>query len=230
MTQDIQDRLFDHFSQMVLDQGWKNVSCAQIAGAAGVEIKDAYGHYRNRFAYVTALIRRIDGAMLEAYDSDLAAEPARDRLFDVLMARFDAMQAYRPLIKSLSKSARYDPMLMVHLMALSRLTTDWIMDMAHISPSGVMGQVRAKGALAAYGKAFSVWLDDDSEDMSKTMAVLDKTLKRGEKALRRAERMACCLPFSRSLRKRCRGEKDAADSQAHQDRSVDEEGGFATVS
>ena len=200
-TASTRDRLFEQFSQQIVNDGWAGLSCAELAGQAGVEVKIAFVEFRNRYAYVTELIRRIDKSMLESYDPSMGEEAARERLFDVLMARFDAMQDHRPLVTALSKAARRDPLLSLHLLALSRLTSDWIMDMAHISPAGVGGMVRSKGAMAAYTRAFAAWLEDDSEDMAKTMAVLDKTLRKGEKALKRAEKLACALP---RLRRKCR--------------------------
>ncbi len=115
-------------------------------------------------------------------------------------------------------------MLSLHLMALSRLTGDWIMEMAQISSNGVMGFAKSRGALAAYGRAFMVWLEDDSEDLSKTMAMLDKTLKRGEKALRRAEKFACALP---KLRKCCRSGRSSRKAKPEDGSTEDAQGSVA---
>ncbi|WP_319486019.1 hypothetical protein [uncultured Cohaesibacter sp.] len=214
---EIRQRLFDQFSQTVVAEGWRSVSCAEIATRANIDIKLAFLEYRDRFAYVSDLVRRIDAAMLEAFDPDMGEEPARERLFDVIMARFDAMQGHRELILALNKAARYDPMLTLHLLALSRLTGEWFLDISRISPAGFSGMARSKGALLAYARAFAVWMEDDSTDLAKTMATLDKFLKRGEKALRRAEKIACILPRigkrCRSARSRGKGsDKTAQDS------------------
>ncbi|WP_373235962.1 hypothetical protein [Cohaesibacter celericrescens] len=230
---DIRNRLFDQFTLTVLEQGWRNVSCANIAIETGVEIKLAFLEYRNRYAYVTELVRRIDRYMLDSYDAEMSDEPARERLFDVMMARFEAMQAHRPLIVALTKATRSDPLLSLHLMALSRLTADWFLDVARISPSGIGGIVRKKGALAAYARTFRVWLKDDSEDLSKTMAALDKLLKQGEAALRRAQKLACALP---KMRRRCRSSsrssndmtQASSNSSENEARSVDD-GALASV-
>ena len=200
-NQDVRQALFDKFSQTVLADGWRDVSCSGIATAAGIDLHVAFVEYRNRYAYVTELIRRTDAAMLVAYDREMVDEPARERMLDVMMARFEAMQKNRALIVALTKAARRDPMLSLHLVALSRLTADWFLDIAQISPAGIGGLVRSKGALATYARAFRVWLEDDSDDLTKTMSALDKYLKQGEKALRRAERIACLLP---KARRRCR--------------------------
>lgn len=214
----VRDQLFDLFLDHLTEEDWADLSCTDLAFKAGVPVQEAFLAYRNRYSYVSELIRRIDRAMLESFDVSMAGEPARDRLFDVLMARFDAMQPYRPVVVSLTKAAKCDPMLMLHLMALSRLTGDWIMEIAQISSSGVVGFAKSRGALAAYGRAFLIWLDDDSDDLAKTMAMLDKTLKRGERALRRAEKFACALP---KLRKRCRRGKSSRTAKNASDETAD---------
>lgn len=239
MTQDLRNRLFDEFEASLLTHGWSEISCARLAHGADAELSEAYALFPTRFSYVSELIRRVDKAMLEEFDSALADEPARDRLFDVLMGRFDAMQAHRAVIVSLSKAAKRDPVLAMHLIALSALTGEWIMEMAHISSAGVMGQVRNKGALLAYGRAFSVWLDDDSEDLSKTMAVLDKVLQKGEKALkrtekafRRSEKMLCRMARLRRCCPKPFGsrDQDARKNSDLREQTVDEAEGLATVS
>ena len=63
-----------------------------------------------------------------------------------------------------------------------------MLEAAGLSSSGLIGALRAKGLALVYGEAFRVWLGDDSKDMAKTMAALDR-------ALRRAERIVClCRP------------------------------------
>ena len=211
-NKEIRNQLFDQFSNMVLAHGWRRVSCSDIATEAGVDLHSAFHEFSNRYTYVTELIRRTDWAMLEAYDKDMIEEPARERLLDVMMARFEAMQANRALIIALSKAARWDPMLSLHLVSLSRLTADWFLDVSRISPSGIGGIMRSKGALAIYARAFRVWLEDDSDDLTKTMAALDKYLKQGEAALRNAERIACMVP---KARRKCRKRRDKTEQYDH---------------
>lgn len=217
----VRDILFAEFGRQVLDKGWAHVNCAEIATTSDIKVKVAFVEFRNRYAYVTELIRSIDAEMLANSDLNMGEEPARERLFDVLMTRFDAMQDHKPLIIALNKAAKKDPLLSLHLLALSRLTTDWIMDIARISPSGLMGIARSKGALAAYGRTFMVWLEDDSEDMAKTMSCLDKTLRKGEQALKegskvlhKAEKIVCALP---RLRQKCRKGRSSSSAKKHRD-------------
>ncbi len=104
-----------------------------------------------------------------------------DRLFDILMARFDVMQKHRTVIINMAKAARHDRAL---TLALGRATIDGtyrIIDTAKISnpPRPVL----AAGITAIYGWAFFAWQRDTSRDMAKTMAALDRGLRLASKAL-----------------------------------------------
>ena len=53
-----------------------------------------------------------------------------------------------------------------------------------------MGVMRIKGLSLIYLAALRVWLKDDTQDFSRTMAQIDKNLKR-------AEALMSALPFGR---------------------------------
>ena len=55
-----------------------------------------------------------------------------------------------------------------------------MLEAARIGASGLPGVLRVKGLAAVHMSVLRVWLDDDSEDMAKTMAALDKRLRRAE--------------------------------------------------
>ena len=56
----------------------------------------------------------------------------------------------------------------------------WSLEAAGIGASGLLGLIRIKGLGLIYLAALRVWLEDESPDMSATMARLDKDLKRAE--------------------------------------------------
>ncbi len=66
---------------------------------------------------------------------------------------------------------------------------------------------RVAGLSAVYGKAFSVWLEDDSPSLDKTMATLDRGLKNGERALQNMEKVCGTVcGFLREFRRSFRPE------------------------
>jgi len=52
----------------------------------------------------------------------------------------------------------------------------WMMEAAHIDTHGARGAARIVGLTGAYLYALKAWMGDDSADLSKTMAALDRAL------------------------------------------------------
>ncbi|MEM7193162.1 MAG: hypothetical protein AAF405_09950, partial [Pseudomonadota bacterium] len=138
----------------------------------------------------------------------------RDQVFEVLMMRFDIMTPYKAGLKSIAHYLRCHPG-QASAFACSRLVSQyWTLSSVGVKLKGPSGAVRVAGLSAVYGKAFNVWLKDDSETLDKTMVTLDRGLKNGEKALQRAEKI--CSPFCglvRGLRRNFMQKDDGPDDK-----------------
>ncbi len=55
-----------------------------------------------------------------------------------------------------------------------------MLEAAGIDTGGYKGAIKIAGLTALYLKTLKTWREDDSEDMAKTMAELDKNLERSE--------------------------------------------------
>jgi hypothetical protein len=74
---------------------------------------------------------------------------------------------------------------------------------AGISGEGGRGLLRVQGLLTIYAWVFPVWLGDNDPGLARTMAALDRRLRRGEAVLRRIERLRDGVEgVSRALRGR----------------------------
>lgn len=164
-------------------EGWRRVSLGAIAEAAGLSLAGLYDLFLGKGAILRALVADADAAMLSAAaaDTDRTEETARDRLFEVLMARFDALRPYRDGIASVVRDSVGDPFALVCGGPRLLRSMHWALEAAGISSSGQGGRVRAKGLAAIYVSTFFTWLRDDSEDMAKTMASLDRALARADR-------------------------------------------------
>jgi AcrR family transcriptional regulator len=170
--------------------GPRDLSLAEIAEAAKVALGKAYQVYPSKQAILDAFSRGIDAEVLadETMEQDWETDQssARDRLFDVMMRRFDALQPYKPGLGNLFYDEARDPP--AALCGLQRLLRSMaaMLETARISSSGVKGLIRTKGLAAIYLATLRVWFKDDSSDLAKTMASLDGYL-------RRVEGLAGCL-------------------------------------
>ena len=102
----------------------------------------------------------------------------RDRLFDVLMRRFDVLQAHRGGVLALKTFLPRDPMLAMSLGAAHLASMAFMLEAAGIPASGLRGALRTNGLVAVWLRAARAWEGDESEDLSATMAALDAALDR----------------------------------------------------
>ena len=174
------DRLVDAALSLAGRQGWRRTGLAEIAAEAGLSLAETYDAAPSKLALLAAFHRRIDHAALaEAGDAEA---PPRDRLFDVLMRRFDALGPHRAALRAILRDSQGDPALLLGAAALVH-SMSWMLEAAGVSASGLLGRVRAHLLSGLYLWVLRVFLDDDSTDLAKTMAALDRQLRRSESIL-----------------------------------------------
>lgn len=159
--------------------GWRAVTLYDVAREAGLtvgEVADAVG---SRTGIIDHLARRADEAMLGAVDKDWPEESVRDRLFALLMARLDHLKGYREGLRAVLEAMPAEPVSALCLVAgPSDRAMRLALEAAGVSTAGLRGRVRIRGLSLAYASIFRTFLDDESDDLSKTMAALDRRLKR----------------------------------------------------
>lgn len=159
---------------------WRGIGLAEIASAAGIKLSDLLAEFPSKMAILDAFSKAIDRKALAEFAPDADSSSARDKLFDVLMQRFDALDPHKEAIRRLLAAACRDPL--VGLCAGSSLLRSMglMLEAAGISSDGIRGAIRAKGLAAIYGATLRDWLRDDTADKSRTMAALDGRLRRAE--------------------------------------------------
>lgn len=182
---DIPDHVIDAALGLAAAGRWGDLSLAEIAEAAGLPISKVYPVFSSKQAILDAFSRRIDAAVLTESDPDSAEAPARDRLFDVLMRRFDALDPYKEGIGNLLFDQMRDPLAVLCSLIQLRRSMALMLEAAGLSSSGLRGVVRLKGLSLIYLTALRIWLRDDSPDKARTMAVLDRQLRRAEALVNR---------------------------------------------
>ncbi|HLB59270.1 MAG TPA: TetR/AcrR family transcriptional regulator, partial [Bdellovibrionota bacterium] len=121
-----------------------------------------------------------DREVLESINISEGENP-KDILFDVLMTRFEAAQPYKPIFKEFWQNWIFTPECAPPLLLQGFSSMTWMLEAASIDTQGVKGMLRIQGFTTLYLLALRVWLSDDSPELGKTMAFLDKGLSRLEK-------------------------------------------------
>jgi ubiquinone biosynthesis protein COQ9 len=157
------------------ERGWRMASVVEAARGAGLDL----GRARQRFPSKLVVLRQF-GTMADAAALSGAPTegPVKDRLFDMIMRRFDVLQAHRAGVLAVLDAAAMDPAMGLVLGRLSARSMGWLLEAAGISAAGLRGELRAKGLLGVWLWAVRAWRADTSVDLSATMTATDTALDR----------------------------------------------------
>ena len=179
---DTREQLLDSFLRLVAERGYGEVSLGDLGAASSVGMADLYRLYPDKLALVQAFMARIDGEVLAGTPASLdPEETVRDRLFDMLMRRFDALKPHRTALDKIRGAGRFDPMMTLVLGPTLMRSMAAMLEAAGVSSRGLPGAVRQNALLAIYAAVSRVFDKDESADLSKTMAALDSQLKTAER-------------------------------------------------
>ncbi|HTV44726.1 MAG TPA: helix-turn-helix domain-containing protein [Stellaceae bacterium] len=177
------DRIIDAALARIASEGWRRLSLAAIAEEAGMPVLQVYRQFASKQAILCGFLRRIDERVLAEPPAAETDERPRDRLFDLLMRRFDALRPYRPTLEVLRRDLTGDPVSALALAATLARSLRWMLETADIPTGGLRGALTVKLTGAAYLGAMRVWRRDESPDLAATMAALDARLRRIERWL-----------------------------------------------
>ncbi|HWC94269.1 MAG TPA: TetR/AcrR family transcriptional regulator, partial [Pseudolabrys sp.] len=142
----------------------------------------------------------------------MTEEPPRERLFDVLMRRLEALAPYKEAVRSVMRAARRNPGLALTLNAMAVRSQSWMLEAAGIGAHGPRGALRAQGAALMFARVLSVWVDDEEDGLDRTMAALDRGLasaERWEGFIGDLCALPACILRGPRRRRRHRGEQEA---------------------
>jgi ubiquinone biosynthesis protein COQ9 len=175
------DVVIDAMMDVVARDGWLAATLAAVAAEAGQPIADVAALFGNRFNILAAFGRRADLAALKEAEDEGGSQAVRDRLFAILMARFDALAPFKSAVQRLAKASRTDPGLAAFFLRQLPCSLALVAEAAGVSSTGWLGLARVKALTVLYIGVTRTWLADDSPDLSKTMAALDQALARADR-------------------------------------------------
>jgi ubiquinone biosynthesis protein COQ9 len=181
MTQSPEDRAINAFMDAIAARGWIAVSLADVARDVGSDVATLASHFQSRFDLLEAFGRRTDMHALRDADEAGGSQAIRDRLFALLMARFDTLLPHRAAVRALAQASMRDPALALFFARGVRRSMALMAECAGVQTAGLMGAARVKTLAALYLNVVRTWFADDSDDMAKTMKALDEALTRAER-------------------------------------------------
>ena len=170
-------------------KNWADVTLLDIAEAADVPLLDLRGQFNTKDGIVAGLLRATDDEVLKRAPKRAEGQEPRDVLFDIIMTRFDVLGPHKAALKSIHASGPADFALAGPFLS----SMHWMLQAAGIGTDGMGGGLRVSGLAMVYASVFRVWLDDDDAGLARTMAALDRRLRRGERSVRNVEQVGSVI-------------------------------------
>lgn len=211
----MRDRIVDAALRLAADRPWPEITLTDIAQASGLSLAELARHVSGKPQILEAFARRMDSRLLASLTDDPVEGDAHDRLFDIMLRRFELLAPYKAAIANIAKAPADGPAEWLNLLASSLTTQGWMLAAADIKLSGLRGDAAKLGLAKIATDTLRVWLKDDDTGLARTMAALDRKLRDGEALMKRLETpIALCSGFARVFRS-LREDRSTAKAQAH---------------
>jgi AcrR family transcriptional regulator len=167
--------------RLAAERGWRHTGLVEVARAAGVPLETFYRCYPGRSDLLATVSRLADAAVLADDVPPDPEEGPRDRLFDVMMRRFDALQPYREGLRAVMRDLPREPLTALDFSRSFGRSMAWMLRAAGVEVDRPGGSLLATGLGAVQARVMRVFLEDDTADLARTMAALDSELRRAER-------------------------------------------------
>lgn len=176
----VQDGAVDALLELLADREWADISLPDIAAKADMTLAELRGAFPSKGAVLGGFARRIDQEVLKPAP-EIEGQVARERLFDVMMRRFEALKPYKAAVRNARRGLMADPIAATSWNKVEVNSAQWMLAAAGIQDSGPYAALKAQGLAVIFANVLGTFLDDDDPDLTKTMRDLDKQLRRAER-------------------------------------------------
>jgi ubiquinone biosynthesis protein COQ9 len=195
------DRIVESALALAAERPWRDVSLADIAARAGMPLGELASHVSGKTDILKAFMRMTDRRLLASLESDPLEGDGHDRLFDIMLRRFELLAPHKQAVASIVRAPDGGPSEWLEVLASALASQGWMLAAAGLESPGVRGDIHKLGLARVHASTLRVWIDDDDPGLARTMAALDRSLRDGEAIMRRLETpIAFCSSFARVFR------------------------------
>ncbi|MEM1105764.1 MAG: hypothetical protein AAGH87_05185 [Pseudomonadota bacterium] len=187
VREEVIKRGIDAALDLAADRPWSALTLSDVAAAAGLSLDDFHG-----IATVDSLAEAVEGHFDRAMSGEGidGEETPRERLFDVIMLRFEAMDARRAGVLSLLHHREQSPLRLARHLAARKASADWALVSAGLdgADQAVPRDIRAVAVAYAMAQAERAWRKETDAGFARTMSKLDEELRKLEDGAGRLSR------------------------------------------
>ena len=162
--------------------GWKSFSLQKLSYTEKIPINEIKIFFKSEITILDEFSKMIDIKVEKSFDyEELTNTSVKDNLFELIMLRLEFMQPYRNALKSIKSSFKSDPLVAKSVTKNVINSLDFYLELTNAYNDSFLDIFKKKSIFLIYSYIFMIWLEDDSDELSKTMSELDKLLSFSEK-------------------------------------------------
>ena len=181
-SQDKKNQLIDASFKIIEDKGWDNFTLKKLSEKKNLDINSINQLLRSKKHLLKEFSKMIDFKVEKEFSfEDLHDSSTKDNLFELIMLRLEYMQPYKAALKSIIFSIKKQPGMLRSVSNNVLDSLDFYLELTKAYDKSFFDLFKKKSILLIYSYIFKIWLDDNTEELSKTMSELDKLLTFSER-------------------------------------------------
>ncbi len=181
MVENKKEKLIILGFKLIEKKGWKYFSLKSLAKENKSDLESIKNFFKNKSQFLESFSEMIDNKVLANIDKEeFNKNSIKDNLFELIMLRFENLNHYKTGLKILLSDLKKSPVELRKIMKKVLDSMDLFLEIANVKNNYLMDFIKVNIIFIIYSYVFNVWLDDQSSEMSKTMAELDKWLSKAE--------------------------------------------------
>ncbi len=183
MNDDVQnnkDEIVKALLCVMKDHNWADITLIDVANAANLPLQDVCLYFEVKEDILSSYGRQLDRQIADNIGQIREDETCRDRLFDILMERYELLNENRAAVISLFNAIKYDPSQVLTALPHLNASIKHMVELSGMESKGARGALRIAGVAAIYLHGIYNFVHDNGDEMAKVMAGLDRDLARAE--------------------------------------------------
>jgi len=157
--------------------GWKSFSLQKLSYSENIPINEIRKIFKSEINILEEFSKMIDIQVEKSFDfNELENTSVKDNLFELIMLRLEFMQPYKIALKSIKSSFKSNPLVAKSVAKNVMNSLDFYLELTNAFNDSLLDIFKKKSIFLIYSYIFMIWLEDSSEELSKTMSELDKLL------------------------------------------------------
>ena len=166
---------------LINDIGWEEFSLEKLSTKEKIPINDLKVFFKCKNSIVDKFSRMIDKNIESKLRiEDFKDSSKKDILFELIMMRFDEMESFKGSLVKILDVSKNKPLLISIITKNVMNTMDFFLELSNSYNNYAFDILKKNFLFFIYSITFKTWLSDNTEDLSKTMAELDKLLSTAE--------------------------------------------------